>query len=212
MAKQPANSESKPLSVRHERFCEAVVSGMSATQAYIAAGYQVSEKVAGTCGPRLMENAGVKRRIAELRAPQTAAALLTKDEKRRYLAKLVRTPIGQLTPDSDLCTEYVTTQVAGGRRGKLRRGNAPEGNETSEEPVVQVRVKMADKLRAIELDSKLAGHFEPDQLVVETGPKTLEMLEQRAKAVESRLVRRIAPPPSGERLSPKEAVAASGRN
>ena len=43
------------------------------------------------------------------------------------------------------------------------------------------------RIRAIEIDAKLAGHFEPDRLEVETGPKTLEALEARAANVVSAL-------------------------
>lgn len=186
------DSDARPLNIRQQRFCELVVSGMPASHAYLEAGYQVSVKVAEVSGARLMSHAKVKARIAELRKPQTLAALMTKDEKRAYLARVVRTPIGQLKPDSDLCTEFITTQVAGGSRGRLRRGKAPSGNETEEVPVIQVRVKMADKLRAIEMDSKLAGHFEPEQLVVETGPKTLDAIKERAQSVVSALDRTLS--------------------
>ena len=177
--------KNKALSIRIERFCELVVSGENQTDAWINAGHKVSRAAARAAASRALTRGNVKTRIAELRAPQTAAALLTKDEKRRYLAELLRTPIGQITPDSVLCTEFVTIQVAGGNRGKLRRGNASSGNETEGVPVIQTRVKMADKLRAIELDSKLAGHFEPDRIEVEAGSKTLDVIAARAKKVGS---------------------------
>lgn len=41
------------------------------------------------------------------------------------------------------------------------------------------------RLRAIEVDSKLAGHFEPDQVVIETGPKTLDAVRERARTMAS---------------------------
>jgi phage terminase small subunit len=80
----------RPLNIRQQRFAEFVVSGMTATQAYIKAGYKVSEKVAGVNGCKLLENAKVKALIAKLRAPDTARAVLTKDEKREILADLIR--------------------------------------------------------------------------------------------------------------------------
>ncbi|GAA5117103.1 terminase small subunit [Luteolibacter yonseiensis] len=141
---KPLQDGRKPLNVRQERFAELVVSGLSATEAYIQAGYKVTVKSAGTNGPRLLENAAIRARVAELRAPQTAAALMTKDRKRQILAGIAEDP----------------------KSGLLAR------------------------IRAIEVDAKLAGDFEPDQVVVETGPKTLDALEARAKEVVSALDRR----------------------
>lgn len=63
------------------------------------------------------------------------------------------------------------------KREVLQRITASEGTST-----------MA-KIRAIEVDAKLAGHFEPDRVEVETGPRTLESLEERARSVASVLNR-----------------------
>lgn len=175
------------LNIRQQRFAELVVSGMSATQAYKDAGYKGTGHAAEASASKILSRVEVQAYIAQLRAPETSKALLTKDEKRAWLADLLRTPIGEIGPDSTLCMEYSSVEVGGGDRGRLRRGNAPEGNEVSGPPRRLTRVKMADKLRAIELDSKLAGHFEPDQLIVETGPKTLEAIKQRALNVVSAL-------------------------
>jgi phage terminase small subunit len=80
----------KPLNIRQQRFAEFVVSGMPATQAYIKAGYKTTEKAAGANSARLIENDKIKALIAKLRAPDTARAVLTKDEKREILADLIR--------------------------------------------------------------------------------------------------------------------------
>lgn len=42
-------------------------------------------------------------------------------------------------------------------------------------------VKVADKLRAIELHSKLLGHFEPDRKEIEFGNQALMSIKERAK-------------------------------
>lgn len=42
-----------------------------------------------------------------------------------------------------------------------------------------------DKLRAIKLDSKLAGHFTPEPVKVEVGPTTLDEIRERANKVAS---------------------------
>lgn len=48
----------------------------------------------------------------------------------------------------------------------------------------------SDRIRAMEVDAKLAGHFEPDRVEVEAGPKTLLSIKERAAQVSSALARR----------------------
>lgn len=181
----------RALNIRQQRFAEFVVSGMSDVQAYIAAGYTKSQACAETNAWRLRDHEGVEALIARLRAPQTKAAVLTKEEKLAFLAQIIRTPIGQVGPDSPLCQEYSEDQIGGGNRGTLKRGNKPSGNEIIEAPIIRRKTKMADKLRAMDLHSKLAGDFAPEQMVVETGPKTLEAVRERAKLLASPMSRPV---------------------
>ena len=51
--------------IRHERFAQNVVSGLSLSAAYIAAGYK--EPGASANGARLLRNENVAARVAELR-------------------------------------------------------------------------------------------------------------------------------------------------
>ena len=145
--KKPAQKPKKPpstarrLSVRQERFCEFIASGMSGTDAWLAAGYHVDRQHARVQASDSQTKPNIAARIAELRKPQTKKALMTKDRLRELLME---------------CAE----------------------NRTE---------KMPDRLRAIEIDAKLAGYFAPDQVVVETGPKTLDAVKERAERVASAL-------------------------
>jgi hypothetical protein len=49
-------------------------------------------------------------------------------------------------------------------------------------------VKMADRLRALELDAKLAGQFEPDRTEIDVGNRTLQSIRERAETVRSGLI------------------------
>lgn len=184
---EPANT--KPLNIRQERFAELVAGGMSATEAYVKAGYNVSVKVAGTNGPRLLENAGVKAHIAGIKAKAAARTEFKKDDLVRDLIKLWQTPVGEIDEKSQFAQEVVTDQVAGGSRGQLKRGKAAKGNETVEPITTRKRIKMVDKFAAARLLTELLGWKEPDQVVVETGPRTLEALESRAASIVSALDR-----------------------
>jgi phage terminase small subunit len=198
---------SKPLNIRQARFADFVASGMAAGPAYIKAGFQVSRSVAKANASRMLTNATVLARIAELRRPQTESCLMSLDEKRRMLARIVRTAIGDLESDSPLTAKYTRVKVGGSARGKLKKGTAPRGNEIEEEEIWQIRIEGFDKLRAIELDSKLAGHFTPERVEVDVGPTTLDEIRERANKVASILdlnARRAA--------RAREAAAANGGN
>lgn len=51
--------------------------------------------------------------------------------------------------------------------------------------------KPADRIRAIEVDSKLAGHYAVEKVEVDTGPNLLASIEERAKRVGAVLSRSV---------------------
>ena len=183
------NGKGKTLTVRQERFCELIAAGKGNADAWLEAGYEVSRGVARRNASEALTNPVLKARIAELRKPQTQKALRKKEDNLRFLADVIGTAISEITAASPLCVEYTEELIGGGNRGKLKRGNAPSGNETIEEPVLRRRVKKPCPLRAIEIYSKLLGHFEPDRVEVEAGPKTLQSIKDRANQVASALGR-----------------------
>ena len=68
------------LSAKHKAFCdEYLANGMNATQAYKSI-YKVTDKVAGTSGPRLMENVGIKQYLQEQRQMIAKQLNITKEE------------------------------------------------------------------------------------------------------------------------------------
>ncbi|WP_035613499.1 hypothetical protein [Haloferula sp. BvORR071] len=164
----------KPLSPRQEKFAQLVVGGMTQVKAAQQAGY--GKDGAGT----MRRNLRVQQRIAELRAKVEARgeelALLSLEKKRRFLAELVLTPVAEMGPGSWLALEWERTETP------ARSAGMP--------PTVKTRIKLADKLRAIELDSKLAGHF-PGKDDDSTQPKpataahgiTLEQIQDIARRV-----------------------------
>lgn len=185
----------KELTIREKRLAERHVAGDNGTTAARTAGYSGDDKVLRVTAAQVLARNSVKEYVAKLREPEIRSALLSKDEKRAYLAALIRTPIGEIGPDSILCQEYTSETSGGGKRGKLKQGVYPEGNEKSGPSKTLRRVKMADKLRAIDLDSKLAGHFEAEKITIETGPNTLAVLQERAKQVMSGLNKFTQNPP-----------------
>ena len=94
----------------------------------------------------------LKARVAE-RAQQKR--FLSFDEKREFLAKLVRTPISEIDEDSELAEE-------------MRVSN---DGATS--------VKIPSKLKAIELDARIMGEFK-DSMRLEVSEKVIDLAENFA--------------------------------
>jgi hypothetical protein len=123
------------------KFVHGIVAGLNQTDAYLAAYPECSPKAAEAHGSRLVRNGKVKEEIARLRAEAEKAAdgpILTLAMKRKFLHDLVTTPIGEVDKSSWLCQSVKYTE---------------DGFE----------LKMPDKLRAIELDSKHSGELEPEK-------------------------------------------------
>jgi phage terminase small subunit len=72
--------------IRHEIFCQGIVSGLSQTKAYASASY--SERGAKQSAARLLNNADVRSRIGELRAENSAEflQLAVTEREQRLLA------------------------------------------------------------------------------------------------------------------------------
>ncbi len=145
---------------KHERFAQLAALGNSDTAAYRKA-FKCKQSTAETNAYRLREIEGVAERIADLQEMAAAKTVMSLTEKRQYLADIVRACPSEIDGDSPLC-QGVEYTVSGGVRGRLRRGNADRGNEETEPEVKTVRVKLPDKLKAIELDAKLAGELKGD--------------------------------------------------
>jgi len=118
---------------KHERFAQLVATGMSATEAYRRV-YKTTVKVAGSAGGRLLKNVGIQQRLTELQQKAAEGAVMTLQEMLEFLARVRRTPIGEVDERSDLCQSAEYTED--GRK-----------------------FKMPDKLRAVELSAKLQGLF-----------------------------------------------------
>ncbi len=167
MKKQPKNKpkvDKKGLNSRQERFCEFIAAGMNQTEAYLKAGFKSTQDAARANAARMITNDNIFQRIKELRAASEdiQIAKMKKQEKLDFLEQVIRAPIGHLTPGSPYCAEH-STEVLPGSAG-----------------IVRQRVKAFDKLRAIELHSKLMGHFEPDRTEIDCGNQVLMKIRERA--------------------------------
>jgi hypothetical protein len=96
-----------------------------------------------------MRTERVSSYLAKLKEVHFTKQALTYSEKRAWLARAVRTPVGELHEGSDLAQEVTITE-------------SKEGTTK--------RIKGVDRLRALELDSKLAGDFYADRTPQASNP------------------------------------------
>jgi phage terminase small subunit len=138
------------LNKRQQLFCHYLTEGESQARAYLKAGFKANTiQQAGSNAIRLMRTERVASYLAKLKEVQFTKQALSYAEKRAFLARAVRTSVGEIHEGSDLAQEVTITE---GKEGTSRR------------------VKAVDKLRAIELDSKLAGDFYADRTPQASNP------------------------------------------
>lgn len=129
-----------PKDPRHQRFADNLLQGMNNTEAYIAAGFKVSPRVAQANAPRLKKTKPVKDYLQAVRQASATSTVLSVIEKREFFARIVRTPITKLSLDSDKNSDLI----------KSYSTNETEGSSS-------LRLEKLDPLKAIELDNKLSG-------------------------------------------------------
>ena len=151
----PQSRTSRPsrteLSARQDVFCRYYVIGESATEEYLKAYCCSDRRCAKAAGSRLLTNVNVQERLGALRKEADTTATLTLAMKRAYLRLVVLTPIGHVDLNSNLCQSVTSRRL---------RGNPT--NQTSEivcDGDDIIAIKMPDKLKALELDARLAGEL-----------------------------------------------------
>ncbi len=133
------------LSGPHRKFCEGVVSGKLAREAYLAAYPRSKRNSAANSSSRLLGRADIRAEITRLREQAdklAGGAVLSLAEKRRWLARLVRSDATRGEVDGDLVVSCDVETRADGR-------------------VVQ-KIRLPDKMAAIKLDHELSGDGERD--------------------------------------------------
>jgi len=136
---------------RHEKFCQLVAAGSSASAAYIQSGYD--SKDPNVHGPRLMANDRINNRINELKRESVEKCRISKGQLIDYLVDVIQTPAGEVSRDHKLCQGYKDTEVS---------------NE----------IKMPDKLKAAEILCKLTGWNEPEKVTHEAGDTLTTFLQK----------------------------------
>ncbi len=145
--------ESQPLTnTRHERFAQLVAEGDPAGVAYVKV-YRASAQCGSASASRLLRNVNVRERISGLQKEAAKGTVLTLAHKREILHDIVTSPLSDVNEHSPLC-QYAEV----GKNGKVKK------------------MTMPDKLRALELDAKLAGELNVGRARKKTGKPEYEAM------------------------------------
>lgn len=118
---------------KHELFARKVAEGMDATAAYQKVYKKSTKASALTAGPRLLGN--VRNRVKEIQSSNLSEEIMDKNERLKFLSRAIETSIKDVDESSTLCQSYEKD-----KNGK-------------------VKYRMVDKLKALELISRLCGDF-----------------------------------------------------
>lgn len=155
------------------------MSGAAAYRKHVSKGKCTDRTAEVTASKLLVEGSEVSLRVEELRdaANRITEQKLnfTKQDALQFLVDVIQTPVAKVDGDSRLCQEWECKEMqVGGQQGKLKRGDAPEGNEKSN-PLATVifrKCKMPGKLDAIKQLSVMCGWNAPEKHdVTLTGPR-----------------------------------------
>lgn len=154
--KPPPEPGSEPLdNQKHEGFALMIAEGSSGRKAYLSYYPHVEVRSADSAAARLLATVEVTARVKFLKRATASERVMTLQEWQEWHTMAVRTPIGEIDETHPLAQE-MTYETKGGARGRLKRGQAEEGNEESSEPIQVVKIKSVCKQASA---AQLAKHF-----------------------------------------------------
>lgn len=138
----------KDLSVRQQMFVREYLIDLNATQAAIRAGY--SKKTAGSQGERLLNRSDIKAIVQKKMDERATRVDITADRVLEEIAKLAFSNINDFVDWSD---GAVSIRASAGIDNK-KLGAISEVSESATQNGSNIKVKMHDKVRALELAGK----------------------------------------------------------
>lgn len=135
---------------KQERFCEEYMIDLNATQAAIRAGY--SPKTANEQGSQLLAKLSIQNRIAQLQAEQSRRTGVSTDRVVRELAKIA------FVNAADLIDPKTASLKSDASHDDLAAVQSVKVKMFGEDGLEQ-EVKLADKLRALDLLGKHLGMY-----------------------------------------------------
>ena len=159
---------------KQERFCQEYMIDLNATKAAIRAGY--SPKTANEQAGRLLVNVSIQNRIAQLQAEQSRRTGISADRVLRELAKVAFANAGDIVDadDATLKEDASPDDLAAVQSVKVK---------VFGEDGVEREIKLADKLKALDLIGRHLGMFNGDEKREVCDDNLTEVLNQAAEGL-----------------------------
>lgn len=182
MAKVPKSE--RPLTPNQATFTKLVAAGGVQITSYMEAFPRCkSRKAANSASQVLLKDPRIQAEIRRLQKATETPLTLSIQEKREFLARVVRADITKIDPDDP-------DEKNGQLLDSVNRSYDKDGNQ------LKTTVKLCSKIQAIEVDNKLAGHNTPEEhnlnvgggvMLVPMGGVTLDEWEKAAVAQQEAL-------------------------
>lgn len=165
------------LTAKQQKFVDEYLIDLNATQAAIRAGY--SPNTASAQGARLLINVNISNAIAQAMAHRSRRTGITQDRVLRELAKIAFVNANDvIDPDSATVRQGAAEEdLSCIQSVKVKMSESDIGSSSERE------IKLADKLRALELLGKHLGLFDKRDQNIGNGEKN-NLLEAIAAAEE----------------------------
>ena len=150
------------LTKKNEVFCEEYLIDLNATQAAIRAGYSTDS--AGSIGSELLKKPEIRARIDQAMAERSKRTGINADRVLRELGRIAfLNPKDVIDLDTakvlDTATDDDLAVIAGVKVKYVPHKDFDEDGEPVIEQAIEREVKMADKLKALELCGRHLGMF-----------------------------------------------------
>ncbi len=145
------------LTPKQQRFVNEYLIDLNATQAYLRAGYNVSENVAAVNAQRLLRNANIQAELTNAMQERSERTQITQDMVLRELAKIGFSDLKAVvewTEDGRIILR-ASDEVDGAILAEVSETEIDFGDYTKRTK----KVKLHDKMRALELIGKHLGMF-----------------------------------------------------
>jgi hypothetical protein len=138
-----------PKDPRHQRFADLRLRGISLIDAFLQAGFTAKNRRSSSNAKKIEQRADVRAYLDAVRQAAAGESVMTIEEKRRFLARIVRVPLIKIDPTDpdDPNADLI----------KKTKRRVVEGNEQDPEAWIHDELEKYDALRAIDEDNKLAG-------------------------------------------------------
>jgi hypothetical protein len=165
------------LTRKEEAFCVAVLGGRNLSDAYRAAykPKRAKVKTIHEMASRLMAKRKVRARLTELLQPVIGRALLSHEEWLEALVRIIRADVRNMfdTHGTPLPITFLGPNEAAAIAAFEVRGTMAASSDVPDARGGMVRIRIVDKLKALELYGKAIGYFAEQQKFNNCSPHSI---------------------------------------